>query len=97
MAKMCRKCLKKYDDTQGVCLFCGAELSPEDECRDICEKEGTAPEEETLNKADIRTLIFVLVVVALIVAVVFLVFSVGSDFWAGGVQKIMMQDGKVGR
>jgi uncharacterized membrane protein YvbJ len=97
MGKMCRKCLKKYGDAQGVCLFCGTELSPEEECRDICEEEGITPEEEALDKADIRTLIFVLVVIALIVAILFLVFSVGSDFWSGGVQKVLMQDGKVGR
>ena len=93
MGKMCEKCMKKYDDSQGVCLFCGTKLTPEEECKEVCEEEGTTPEEVTLDKSDIRTLVFLLILIVIIVVVLFLVFVVGADFWKGAVQRIFMMDG----
>ncbi len=97
MGKICEKCMKKYDDSQSVCLFCGEKLKPEEECKEICEKEGTTPEEVKIERADIRTLSFLLVIIVVVVVVFFLVFVVGPDFWKGAVQRIFMMEGRVGR
>lgn len=79
--KECRKCLKRYDDTWRVCLFCGSELERTEKCRDVCAVEGSDPLEEVNVKKGIRALVFVFFMIVFVLTVIYLAFSAGTDFW----------------
>ncbi|MFQ5953399.1 MAG: hypothetical protein ACE5JK_08395 [Candidatus Omnitrophota bacterium] len=91
MAKMCEKCLKKYDDTQRVCLMCGSKLKREEECKIVCEEEGKTSEEEALKSRYVRTLLFVLVITILILIILYFAFSRGMEFFYKVAEKFLIR------
>ena len=87
MAKKCKKCVKTYDDTWKVCLFCGSKLKSDEECKDVCDTEGTTPEEEKQSLLTLEGITYRVVLVVFIVGVLALVYYFGSKFWTGVLEK----------
>lgn len=85
MGKECRKCSKKYDDTYGVCLFCGEKLEDRDNC---CED----PEqiEQEVTRKEVRTLGVVIVIVAMIILMVIFVLSGGKELWNSVAERLLL-------
>jgi uncharacterized membrane protein YvbJ len=77
--KTCKKCVKDYDETWGVCLLCGTKLDREKACHDACEAEGkTADEGASLG---IEQVVVVVLVFIAVIALVFFFYRNGVDIW----------------
>ena len=87
MAKKCKKCVKTYDDSWGVCLFCGDRLEADKECKDVCEAEGVSPEEEKEKLLTFEGVFFRIALVVFIVGLLSLVYYFGSRFWTSVLEK----------
>ena len=76
MAKKCKKCEKKYDDTWGVCLLCGDELHHHEE------EEPKTPEEENLeDKLAVQSFFFIMFISIVILIILYLIFTRGVEIW----------------
>ena len=78
MARKCEKCLKKYDDTWGVCLFCGSKLKGEEERRHVYEGE---PEKDALKKGELQALFLTLLIGICIIGIFFLIYLTGAGYF----------------
>ncbi len=89
MGKECRKCVAKYDDTWGVCLFCGSELQREEEARHVCALEETTPEEESAGRSFGRALIYIAVIVLLALWLLYLAIFASRDLWLRDLERML--------
>jgi len=86
--KKCEDCLKSYDDTWGVCLFCGTKLEREEACRKVCAIEGKDPDKiSSQTKSD--EIWSALIVVAAVLSIIWAVVFAGSDIWNGLLERLM--------
>ena len=73
MTKKCVKCSKEYNDTCGVCLFCGSKL----EC---CEDD--SGESNKTNLSSLEFLAMTVIVAIIIVGIFFLIYFAGAKYWS---------------
>ena len=83
MGKMCEKCLKKYEDSQNVCLLCGSELK--------AEEEGKASEETLTKNKYLKTQLFILAVIVIILILVYLALSRGMEFFVKVGERLLVR------
>ncbi|MGB2629899.1 MAG: hypothetical protein WBD24_02145 [Candidatus Omnitrophota bacterium] len=91
MGKMCEKCLKKYEDSQNVCLLCGSELKAEEECRKVCEEKGKTPEEKLARNKYLKPQLFILAVVVIVLILVYLALSRGMEFFVKVGERLLVR------
>lgn len=90
IVKKCEKCLHDYDDTWGVCLFCGDKLKREEECRKVCELEGKTPEEVSSGISTEKAFV-IAVITVFILAFLVIVFIFSKDIWTGLIERLIYQ------
>lgn len=94
MGKKCEKCLQKYDDTWGTCLLCGDKLKREEECRSVCEAEGSEPGEVLAEKSFLKGLAYLLGMIIFAGGIFYLIYFLGMDIWSKVIENILATAGK---
>ncbi|MBD3379327.1 MAG: hypothetical protein GF408_02575 [Candidatus Omnitrophica bacterium] len=91
MAKKCAKCAREFDDSRGVCLFCGSPLERREECERTCAGEGNDRQEAVEEKKAIRGVGLVLIIVILVAVILVFSFTGGMHFWSTLVERMVME------
>lgn len=89
MGKQCEKCLKKYDETWGVCLLCGDKLKREEECRVVCAAEGEVASESSERRHSLEKIIYISGIVFLVLILIAVAYFAGAGVWSGIVERIL--------
>lgn len=76
MAKKCKKCEEKYDDTWGVCLLCGGDLHHHEE-----EEKPETAGQELEDKQAAQSFFFIMFIAVMVLILLYLGFTRGIEIW----------------
>lgn len=89
MGMKCDKCMTQYDDTWGVCLFCGDELSRGEKCDEVCRLEGDTPENAGSRVFWSRVVLVFITMFLFVGIIVYFLMSAGGHVWSNIVERML--------